>query len=191
MDLFELDPLVGEKNGLFGSEEVGPGVCFAADLVTRAMRDEVSVAFAPPSVDLPLPEASGSSHVSAPVLSDVGVKAGSLTVGTFPEVLKGLWVIFSSSLMKEGQTKGLGVTNMIGSGVEPVGDMDNSLIRSAAGSSYPVCIVSVLRRCFHLVHLALLSLQLLYHLFYNGIDRYFLVCCRWLCYLSPRWRGVF
>ena len=90
MDLFELDPLVGEKNGLFGREEVGTGVCFVADLVTRAARDEVSVAFAPPSVDLPLFEASGSSRVSGPVLSGVGVKTGSLTVGIVPRVLKEL-----------------------------------------------------------------------------------------------------
>ena len=116
MDLFELDPLVGEKNGLFGREEVGPGVCFAIELVIRAARDEVSVASAPPSVDLSLSEASGSSRVSGPVLSGIDVKTGSLTVKTVPGVLKGLRVILSSSLMKEGRTRGLGVMNVIGSG---------------------------------------------------------------------------
>ena len=47
-----------------------PGVCFAADLVTRAARE---VASAPPSADLPLPEASGSSSVSGPVLAGIGI----------------------------------------------------------------------------------------------------------------------
>ena len=114
MDLFELDPLVGEKNGLFGREEVGLGVCFAADLVIRATRDEVSVASAPSLVDLLLREASGSSRVSGLVLSGVGIKTGSLMVETVPGVLKGLQVILSSSLMKEGHIRGLGVVNMIG-----------------------------------------------------------------------------
>ena len=81
MDLFELDPLAGERNSLFGREEVGPGVCFAADLVIRVEKDEVSVTSILPSVDLPPPEASGLSRVSGPVLSGVGVKTGSLTVG--------------------------------------------------------------------------------------------------------------
>ena len=147
MDLFEIDPLVGEKNGLFGREEVGLGVCFAADLVTRAARDEVSVAFAPPLVDLLLPEASGSSCVSGPVLSGVGIKIGSLTVGTVPGILKELHVILSSLLMKEGQTRGLGMTNVIGSRVEPVGGVGSSLIRSATDSSGSVCIVSIRASC--------------------------------------------
>ena len=92
MDRFELDPLVGEKKGLFGREEVGPKVWFAANLMTHAARDEVSVASAPLPVDLPLPEASGSSCVSGLVLSDVGMKIGSETVGIVPGVLKGLRV---------------------------------------------------------------------------------------------------
>ena len=109
--------MVGEKKGLFGREEVDPGVCFAVDLVTRAARE---VASAPPSADLPLPEASGSSCVSGPMLAGVGVETGSLMVGIVLGVLKGLRVILSSSLIKEGRTRGLGVTNEIGSGVEPV-----------------------------------------------------------------------
>ena len=107
----------------------------------------MSVTSAPPSVDLPLPEASGSSHVSGLVLSGVGVKTESLTVGTVPGILKGLRVIFSSSLMKEGRSRGLGVTNVIGSGVEPAGGMGNSFIRSAVGSSGPIYIVSIRTSC--------------------------------------------
>ena len=109
--------MVGEKKGLFGREEVDPGVCFVVDLVTHAVRE---VVFAPLSVDLPLPEASGSSCVSGPMLAGVGVETGSLMVEIVLGVLKGLQVILSSSLIKEGRTRGLGVTNEIGLGVEPV-----------------------------------------------------------------------
>ena len=147
LDLFELDPSAGERNGLFEREEVGLGDCFAADLVICAARDEVSVTSAPPLVDLPLPEASGMSRVSGPVLLGVGVKTGSLTVGTIPRVLEGLRVILSSSLMKEGRSRDLGVTNVIGSGVEPAYGVGSSLIRSATGSSGPVCIVSIWAGC--------------------------------------------
>ena len=80
------------------------------------MRD---VASTPPSTDLPLPEASDSSCVSGSVLASVGVETGSLMVGIVLGVLKGLWIILSNSLMKEGRTRGLGVTNEICSGVEP------------------------------------------------------------------------
>ena len=147
MDLFELDPLVGERNGLFEREEVGPGVCFAANLVIRVARDEVSVASAPPLVDLLLPEASGLSRVSEPVLLDVGVKTGSLMVRTVPGVLKGLRVILSSSLMKEEQTRDLGVTNVIDLEVEPIGGVDSFLICSTAGSSSLVYIMSIRAGC--------------------------------------------
>ena len=136
--------MVGEKKGLFGREEVDPGVYFVADLVTRATRD---VASAPPSAELPLPEASGLSYVSGPVLAGVGIETGSPMVGIVPGVLRGFWVILSSSLMKEGLTRGLGVTNEIGSGVEPVGGVGSSLIRSAMGSSGPICIVSIQAGC--------------------------------------------
>ena len=147
MDLFELDPLAGERNGLFGREEVGLGVCFATDLVIRAMRDEVSITSAPPLVDLPLPKASGSSYVSKPVLLGVEVKTGSVTVGIVPGVLKGLRIILSSSLMKDRRSTGLGVTNVIGLGVELASGVGSSLIRSAVGSSGPVCIVSIRAGC--------------------------------------------
>ena len=147
MDLFELDPLAGERNGLFGREEVGPGVCFATDLVICAVRDEVSVTSAPPLVDLQLPEASGSSRVSGSVLLGVGVKTGSLTVGIVPGFLKELRVILSSSLMKEGQNRGLGVMKATSSGVDPSGGVGSSRIRSVAGSSGHVCIVSIRAGC--------------------------------------------
>ena len=140
MDLFELDPLVGKKKGLFGREEVDPGVCSATDLVTRVVRD---VASAPPSANLPLPEASGSSCVSGPVLVGVSIDTGSLMVGIVLGILKGLWVILSNLLIKEGRTRGLDVIKERGSGVEPVGGMGSSLICSATGSSGLVCIVSI------------------------------------------------
>ena len=49
--------------------------------------------------------------------------------------------------MKERRTRGLGVTNVIGSGVESIGGMGSSLIRSAMDSSGPVCIVSIWAGC--------------------------------------------
>ena len=76
-------------------------MCFAADLVTCAARE---VASAPLSANLLLPEASGSSCVSGPVLSGVGVDTGSQMVKIVPRVLKGLRVIFSTSLMNKGCT---------------------------------------------------------------------------------------
>ena len=136
--------MVGEKKGLFGRKEVDPGVCFVADLVTRVARD---VASAPPSANLLLPEASDLSCVSGPVLAGVGVDTGSVMVGIVPGVLKGLWVVLSSSLITEGHTRGLGVTNEIGLGVEPVGGMGSSLIRSTMGSSGPVYVMSIRAGC--------------------------------------------
>ena len=135
--------MVGEKYGLFGREE-GPGVCFAADLVTCAAKE---VASAPPSSDLLLPDASSSSCVSGPVLAGVGVDTGSRMVGIGLGVLKGLWVILSNWLRKEGRTRGLGVTTEMGSGVEPKGGIGSSLIRSATDSSGPICIVSIRAGC--------------------------------------------
>ena len=80
---------------------MGPGVCFAVDLVIRVAR-EISVTSTPPLVDLLLPEGSGSRLVFGPVLSGVGVKSGNLPLGIVLGVLKGLlnWVgvvILSSS----------------------------------------------------------------------------------------------
>ena len=115
-------------------------ICFDADRVTRAAR---VVASAPFSADLTLPDASGLSYVSVSVLTGVGVDIGSRKAGIGPGVLKGLRVIFSSWLRKEGCTRGLGVATEMGSGVGPKGGVGNSLIRSAAGSSSPICIVSI------------------------------------------------
>ena len=121
-----------------------PGVFFAVDLVTRVARE---VAFAPPSADLPLPEASGLSCISKPVLAGVGVDTRSLMVGIVHGVLKELRVILSSSLIKEGLTRGLSVTNEIGSGIEHVGGVGSFLICSATGSAGPVCIMSIQAGC--------------------------------------------
>ena len=49
----------------------------------------------------------------------------------------------SSYLRKERRTKDLGVAKEMGSGVEPEGGVGNSLIRSAIGSSGPICMVSI------------------------------------------------
>ena len=65
------------------------------------MRDVTSASF---STILPLPDASDSSYVSGPVLAGVGDDTGSRRVGIGLGVLKGLLVIFSSWLRKEGRT---------------------------------------------------------------------------------------
>ena len=98
-----------------------------ADRVTRATRE---VASAPFSADLTLPDASGLSCVSVPVLTRVGVDTRSRKAGIGPGVLKGLWAIFSNWLRKEGRTRGLGVAIEMGSGVGPEGGVGNSPIRS-------------------------------------------------------------
>ena len=122
-----------------------PGVCLAADLVTLAALEEASLTLAPSSLVLPLPKGSNSSLVSGPVLSSVGIKTGSLPLKTIPGVLKGLLVIFLSSLMKEGQSdvRGLGVKNVTGSGIDPSGGVGRSRIHSAVGSSSFVCTTSI------------------------------------------------
>ena len=94
-----------------------------------------------------LPDASGSSCVSVPVLTGVGVDTGSRKVGIGLGVLKRLWVIFSSSLRKEGRTRGLGVATEMGSGIGPEGGVGSSLIRSVAGSSGHVYTVSIRAGC--------------------------------------------
>ena len=94
-----------------------------------------------------LPDASGLSCVSVPVLTRVGVDTRSRKAGIGPGVLKGLWVIFSNWLRKDGRTRGLGVATKMGSGVGPKGSVGNSLIHSAAGSSGPVCTVSIRAGC--------------------------------------------
>ena len=108
--------------------------------VTRATRE---VASAPFSTDLTLLDASNLSCVSVPVLKGVGVDTKSRKARIDPEVLKGLWAIFYNWLRKEGRTRGFGVATEMGSGVGPEGDVGNSLIRSAVGSSGPVYTVSI------------------------------------------------
>ena len=68
-------------------------------------------------------------------------------VGIGLGVLKGLWVILSNWLRKEGRTRGLGVTTEMGSGIEPKGGVGSSLIRSATDSSGLVYIVSIQAGC--------------------------------------------
>ena len=127
-----------------------PRVCLAVDLVTYTALEEASVTLAPSLLILPLPEGSGSSLVSGPVLSGVGIRIGSLPLETVPSVLKGLldWygvVILSSLLMKVGRCvcRSLGMKNVIDSGVEPSGGVGSSRIRSAVGSSGLVCTMSI------------------------------------------------
>ena len=111
-----------------------------ADRVTRGARE---VAFAPFSTDVTLPDASGSPCVFVPVLTGVKVDTGSRKAGIGPGVLKRLWVIFSNWLRKEGRSRGLGVATAMGSGVGREGSVGNSRIRSVAGSSGPVCTMSI------------------------------------------------
>ena len=112
----------------------------AADRVIFGAREVVSV---PLSVNFILPETSGSPCVSVPVLKGVGVDTGSRNMGPGPGVLKGVFVMVSSCLRKEGRTKDPGVAKEMGSGVGPEGGVGNSLIHSAIGSSSPVCTVSI------------------------------------------------
>ena len=112
----------------------------AADQVTLGAREVVSVPF---SVHFTLPETSGSPCVSVPTLTGVGDDTGSRNMGPSPGVLKGVFVIVSSCLRKEGRTKEAGVAKEMGSRVGPDGGVGNSLIRSAIGSSGPVCMVSI------------------------------------------------
>ena len=111
-----------------------------ADRVTLGAREVVSV---PLSADFALPETSGSPCVSVLMLTAVGDDTGSRNLGPGPGVLKGVFVIVSSCLRKEGRTKEVGVAKEMGSGVGPNGGVGNSLIRSAIGSSSLVCMVSI------------------------------------------------
>ena len=112
----------------------------AADQVILGAREVVSV---PLSAAFTLPETSRSPCVSVPVLKGVGVDTRSRNMGPGPGVLKGVLVIVSSCLRKEGRTKEAGVAKEMGSGVGPDGGVGNSLIRSAIGSSGLVCMVSI------------------------------------------------
>ena len=110
------------------------------DWVTRGAREVVSV---PLSTDLMLPETSGVSCVSVPTLTGVGEDTGSRKLGPCPGVLKGVLMMVSICLRKEGHTKDTGVAKEMDSGVGPEGGVGNSRIRSAIGSSGPVCTTSI------------------------------------------------
>ena len=97
----------------------------------------------PLSADLMLPETSGVSCVSVPTLAGVGEDTGSWKLGPCPRVLKGVFMMVSSCLRKEGRTQGPGVAKEMGSGVGPEGGVGNFRIRSAIGSSGPVCTTSI------------------------------------------------
>ena len=112
----------------------------AANRVTLGAKEVVSV---PLSADFILPETSGLPCVSVSMLMAVGDDTGSRNMGPGPGVLKGVFMIVSSCLRKDGCTKEVGVAKEMGSGVGPDGGVGNSLIRSAIGSSGPVCIVSI------------------------------------------------
>ena len=86
-----------------------------------------------------LPETSGVSCVSVSTLVGVGEDTGSRKLGPCPGVLKGVF----SCLRKEGRTKDTGVAKEMDSGVGPEGGVGNSRIRSAIGSSGPVCTTSI------------------------------------------------
>ena len=77
------------------------------------------------------------------MLTGVGVDTGSRNTGPGSGFLKGVLVIVSKWLRKEGRTKGLGVATEMGLGVGLEGGVDHSLICSAVGSSGPVYIVSI------------------------------------------------
>ena len=77
------------------------------------------------------------------MLTGVGVDVKSQNIGPSPGVLKGVLVMVSNWLRKEGRTKDHGVATEMGSGVRPEGGVGNSLICSVTGSSGPVCIVSI------------------------------------------------
>ena len=137
--LLELDPLDGERKGLFGRGEL-LGVCLAADRVILGVREVVSVLL---SADCMLPETSGVSCVSVPTLTGVGEDTGSQKLGPYSGTLKGVFTMVSSCLRKEGRTKDTGVAKEMGSRVGPGGGVGNSLIRSANCSSGPVCTTSI------------------------------------------------
>ena len=112
----------------------------AASRVILGAREVVSV---PLSINFTLPETSRSPCVSVPTLKGVGDDTGSRNMGPSPGVLKGVFVIVSSCLRKEGRTKEAGVAKEMGSRVGPDGGVGNALIHSAIGSSGPVCTVSI------------------------------------------------
>ena len=137
--LLELDPLDGERKGLFSRGEL-LGVCLATDQVTLGVREVVSV---PLLADRMLSETSGVSCVSVTTLTGVGKDIGSRKLGPCSGTLKGVFTMVSSYLRKEGRTKDTGVAKEMGAGVGPGGGVGNFLIRSAICSSGPVCTTSI------------------------------------------------
>ena len=111
--LLELDPLDGERKGLFGRGEL-LGVCLTADQVTLGVREEVSV---PLSADRMLSKTSGVSCVSMPTLTGVGEDTRSRKLGPCSGTLKGVFTMVSSCLRKEGRNKDTRVAKEMGSGV--------------------------------------------------------------------------
>ena len=111
-----------------------------ADRVTRGAKEVVSV---PLSTDLMLPETSGVSCVSMLILASVGEDTGSRKLGPCPGVLKGVFMMVSICLRKEGRTKEMGVDKEMGSGVGPEGGVGNSRIRFTICSSGPVYTTSI------------------------------------------------
>ena len=97
----------------------------------------------PLSADLTLPKTSESPCVSVPILTAVGDATGSQKLGPCSGILKGVFVMVSSCLRKEGRTKDNGVAKEMGLGVGPGGGISNSLIRSTICSSSPVCTTSI------------------------------------------------
>ena len=91
-----------------------------ADRVTLVAREVVS---APLFADFTLPETSGLPCVFVLVLTGVGVDTGSRNIGPGPRVLKGVLVIVSNWLRKEGRNKGLGVATEMDLGEEPEGNV--------------------------------------------------------------------
>ena len=112
----------------------------AIDRVILGAREVTS---APLSADFTLLDTSRSPCVSMLMLTGVGVDVGSRNTGPGSGVLKGVFVTISNSLRKEGRIRDLGVATEMDSGVGPEGGVGNSLIRSAVGSSGPICIVSI------------------------------------------------
>ena len=112
----------------------------AVDQVIFGAREVVSV---PLFADFTLPKTSKSPCISVPTLKGVSDDTGSRNMDPGPGVLKGVFVIVSSCLRKEGRTKEAGVAKEMGLGVGPDGGVGNSLIYSAISSSGPVCMVSI------------------------------------------------
>ena len=107
-----------------------------ADRVTRGASEVVSL---PLFADLMLPETSDVSCASVPTLAGVGEDTRSRKLGPCSGVLKGVFMMVSICLRKEGRTKETRVDKEMGSRVGLEGGVGNSHIRSAICSSGLVC----------------------------------------------------